>query len=241
MSAIDGNGIEDLVRAGKVRVALFPPVYNKDAVSGELRGWAVDLARELGARLQVEALLVERSSPRKALEDVKTGACDVAFLTIDPSRSAEVDFSSPFIQYDFTYLVPAQSSIRSIADADQPGVRIAVASDHASTLALSRILRQAELLPAETPDAALNLLRSGRAEALASTRPWLLEASTQLPHSRVLEDRYGANFLAMVVAKEHAGRLTYINRFIEEAKASGLVQQAIERAGWRGVEVAPAG
>jgi ketosteroid isomerase-like protein len=32
------NGIEDLVRAGKVRVALFPPTYSKDPVTGELRG-----------------------------------------------------------------------------------------------------------------------------------------------------------------------------------------------------------
>jgi polar amino acid transport system substrate-binding protein len=63
----------------------------------------------------------------------------------------------------------------------------------------------------------------------------LLEYSTQLPGSRVLDDRYGANLAAMAVPKDQAGRIAYISEFIEEAKASGLVQRAIERAGLRGL------
>jgi hypothetical protein len=35
------------------------------------------------------------------------------------------------------------------------------------------------------------------------------------------------------------GRLAYISEFIEEAKATGLIQRAIEGAGLRGVRVAP--
>ena len=91
------------------------------------------------------------------------------------------------------------------------------------------------------PDAAFDLLRTGHADAFASNLPVLLAYSTKLPGSRVLEDRYGANLSAMAVAKDQAGRLAYISEFIEEAIASGLVQQAIERAGVRGVRVAPAG
>jgi polar amino acid transport system substrate-binding protein len=35
----------------------------------------------------------------------------------------------------------------------------------------------------------------------------------------------------MAVPKGHPGWLAYISAFVEEAKASGLVQRAIERAG----------
>ena len=46
--------------------------------------------------------------------------------------------------------------------------------------------------------------------------------------------------MTMVVAKSQAGRLSYISEFIEEAKASGLVQRAIERGGSGGYQaVAP--
>jgi len=135
--------------------------------------------------------------------------------------------------------VPASSSIRRMADADRPGVRIAAVRNHLSTLALSRILKHAELVTAETPDATFALLRSGNFNAMVQVRPALLEYSTKLPGSRVLEDHYGVNLVAIVVAMGQDGRLAYINEFVEEAKASGLVQRAIERAGLRGVQVAP--
>ena len=57
----------------------------------------------------------------------------------------------------------------------------------------------------------------------------------------MLEDHYGANVNRMVVPKGKAGWLAYINEFVEEAKASGLVQKAIDRAGPRGVHGGPAG
>jgi hypothetical protein len=45
----------------------------------------------------------------------------------------------------------------------------------------------------------------------------------------------------MAVPKGQRERLAYFSEFIEEAKASGFVQQSITRAGWRGVQVAPPG
>jgi polar amino acid transport system substrate-binding protein len=87
----------------------------------------------------------------------------------------------------------------------------------------------------------LDALRAGDVNAFAASRPGLLQRSAQLPGSRVLEDRFHTVFVAMMVPKGQAGRLAYISDFIEEAKASGLVQQAIERAGLRGAQVAPPG
>lgn len=163
--------------------------------------------------------------------------CDIGFAGIE--RSAAVDLSAPLLQLDYTYLVPAASSIRSASDVDRPGIRIAVVRNHLSTLALIPLLKHGNPIGAEIPDDAFELLRTGQVDAFASARTVLLGYSTKLPDSRVLEDRYGANLLAIAVAKGHAGRLAYFSEFIEVAKASGLVQQAIERAGERGVGVAP--
>ena len=238
--------VADLVRAGKIRFALFLPGYTKDSVTGELRGAGtgavtVQIAQALAARLGVEVVLVGYPTPPMVVECLKAGACDVAYMGIEPSRAAEVGFSLAFMQQDFTYLVPAGSAIRSVADADRPGVRIAVMRNHAATLALSRIMKHAEPVGAETPDTAFDLLRTGQADAWAGARYSLLEYSTQLPGSRVLEDHYGANLIALAVPKDQAGRLAYISEFIEEAKASGLVQRAIERADLRGYQVVSQG
>ena len=102
-------------------------------------------------------------------------------------------------------------------------------------------VKNAELVSAEIPDAAFDLLRTGDVDAFASVRPSLMTYLSRLLGSRVLDDCYGSNVLSMVVPKTHAGWLSYVSEFAEEAKVSGLVQRAIERAGWRGVQVASPG
>lgn len=236
--------VADLVRAGKVRVGLgvvAPHWATKDPATGELRGVAVDLARAFATRLGVEFVPVEYPSPPLVLDGLKTGAWDVGFLGVDPARAAVVDFAPAHMQVDATFLVPPGSSIRNMADVDQPGVRIAVALKSVEDTVLSRMLKRAELHRAETSAAGFDLLRAGKADAFANPRPSVLRFSTQLPGSRVLEDNFHSTFGAMAVPKGQAGRLAYISEFIEEAKASGLVQRAIERAGVHGVQVAPAG
>lgn len=233
--------VADLVKAGKVRVGLFPPQYTKDKATGELRGVWAEIAQAFAARVGLQLELVERSTPPEAVECLKAAGCDLLFLPLD-ARAANVgDFSTPIFQFDYTFLVPAGSSVRKVPDADRSGVRIAAVRNHASTNELSLLLKQAALVYAETPDPTFDLLRTGQADVMASTRNALLQFSDQLPGSRVLEDRYGANINRMVVPKGLAGRLAYVSEFVEDAKASGLVQKAIDRAGPRGVTVAPPG
>ncbi len=234
--------VADLVRAGKVRVGVgvvAPHWAVKDAATGELRGLAIDLARAFAARLGLVLVPVAYPSPPSILEGLKSDAWDVGFLAIDPSRAAVVDFSHPYLQIDATYLVPGGSSIRIVSDADQSGVRIAVTRKSVEEIVLSRMLKRAEVRAVETISAGLELVRAGSADALAAPRPALLQSLARLPDSRVLEDRFHAAFAAMAVPKGLTARLAYINEFIDDAKASGAVQRAIERAGLRGVQMVP--
>lgn len=234
--------VADLVRAGRIRVALglgSPALALKDPATGELRGPALDLARALAARIGIELMPIEYPRPGAIMEGVRTSAWDVTFLVIAPDRAAEGDFSSPYMQSDFTYLVPAGSSISNVADADRPGVRIGVPRGDASDLRLSKLLNRAELVRTDSLAAAVDLLRTGQADAYAAGRTVLLALAAQLPGSHVLEDGFGLISYAALVPKGNPGRLAYIGEFIEEAKASGLVKQTIERAGLRGVQVAP--
>jgi polar amino acid transport system substrate-binding protein len=235
--------VADLVQSGKIRVGVHSVMYTKDSKTGEAKAAGVgiillDIARALGARMGVEIVLVGHPTIPEFLTCLETGMCDVGFMGPDPSRTG-LDFSPPILQLDYTLLVPGSSSIQHIADVDRPGVRIAAVSNHASTLTLSRILKHAQLVYAATPEPTFELLRSGQADAFASIRGVLLEYSAKLPGSRVLSEHYGANLLGMTVRKGQAQRLAYINEFVEQAKISGLVQQAIDRAGLPGYKVAP--
>jgi polar amino acid transport system substrate-binding protein len=233
--------VADLVQSGKIRVGLFLPQYIKDASTGELKSVWVESARALAARIGIPLVLVEHPTPPEAVACLKTGACDLLFLPFDDRSAGVGDFSPPIFQFDYTLLVPAASSIQRVADVDKSGVRIAAVRNHASTIELSRLLKQAQLAYAETPERTFELVRAGQADAMVSARPTLLTYSAQLPGSRVLEDRYGANINRMVVPKGKATWLAYVSEFVEEAKATGVVQKAIERAGPPGVTVSPPG
>jgi polar amino acid transport system substrate-binding protein len=169
------------------------------------------------------------------------GACDVVFLPKDARAASVGDFSFPFIQSEYTFLVPAGSAIRRASDADKAGIRIAAVHGHASTATLTSVIKQAEVALKEDEQAAFELLRAGRVHTFASTRQLLHKMSTELPGSQVLADRYGAQFNRVVVPKGRADWLAYANEFVEEAKRSGQVQMAIDREGASAFEVAPLG
>jgi polar amino acid transport system substrate-binding protein len=231
--------VADLVQSGNLRVGLFLPQYSKDSSTGQLTGVWIETARILASRLGVQLTILEHSTPPEAVASLKNGACDLLFLPHDERAAAIGDFSNPIFQFDYTLLVQAGSSIQCVADADQSGVRIGAVRNHASTNELCRKFNKAKLVYAENPNQNFDLLRTGQADAIASARPTLLEYSTQLSGSQVLADCFGANINRMLVLKGKAGWLTYLNEFIEDAKALGLVQNAIERGGTRGVRVAP--
>lgn len=200
----------------------------------------MDLGRALAARIGVELQVVEYPRPGAVLEGARTNAWDITFLVVDADRIADVDVLPPHMQSDFTYLVPSGSSIRNVADADQTGVRITVPRGDASGLYLSRTLKRAQLVQTESHDAAIDLVRTGRADAYAGPRPVALTFVARLPGFRVLADGFAVISLAAMIPKGNPGHLAYITEFIEEAKASGLIKQIIDRNNLQGVKVAPA-
>jgi polar amino acid transport system substrate-binding protein len=234
------------VRAEELRLALFLPQYDKDPATGAVRGLgmgyvAMELSRALAARLGIRMHIAEHPTPPAAMDSVISGACDIGFFGIEPSRTAQIDFTPPIVQFDYTYLVPAGSAINIVTDADQPGVRIAVVRNHASTMALARKIKHAELIGSDLPDAAFAMLRRGAVAAFAAPREPLLEFAADLPGSRVLADRFGVNNVGLGMKKGQAARLAYFSEFVENAKASGDVAAIIARGALGGFRVAPPG
>jgi len=236
--------VAHLVRAGEIRLALFLPQYAKDSTTGELRGVGmgfvgIEFVRKLAERLGVKLVVTAHPTPPAAIASLEAGESHVAFFGIDHAQDGAIALSEPIVQFDYSFLLPPTSRIHSLAEADRAGVRIAVMSNHASTKALTRIVKRAELVGSDLPDAAFDLLRTGRADAFAAPRAQLLDYSNTFPGSRVLPESYGTNRVAMAVAKRETGLLAYLGEFIAEAKASGLIARIIESGGLRGFSVAP--
>jgi polar amino acid transport system substrate-binding protein len=234
--------LSDLAPTGTLRVGINygnPILAQKDAGSGELRGIAVDLGRELGKRVGAPVELVGFESAGKMFDAVKTGAWDVAFLAVDPGRAGDISFTAPYIEIEGTYLVPAGSSVRDVADVDRKGVRVGVSAKSAYDLFLSRSLQHAELVRGPTNNAGFELILAGKVDVVAGIRQHLVANAQKLPGSRVLDGRFMAIQQALGTPKGRDVAAKYLREFIEDVKASGFVDQAIERSGIRGVSVAP--
>lgn len=233
----------DLAPSGTMRVGVNhsnPILSSKNPASGELTGLIIDLSNELARRTGVKVAYVSYETAGKMVEGLKQGAWDIGWLAIDPARATEIDFTAPHIVIEGTYLVPARSTFRTATDVDRVGIRIGTNLNSAYDLYLARSLKHAQRVTVQNPDAVVELLATGKADVVAGVRQALEAQARRLPELRVLDDRFMAINQAAGIVKGRDAGAKYLRDFVEEAKATGLVAQALERAGIHDVAVAPA-
>ena len=232
----------ELAPTGKLRVGINYGNFllvSKDPASGGYRGIAVDLGRELGRRLDVPVDLVAFETAGKLADAAKAGAWDVAFLGNEPQRAGEIAFSPAYLEIEAGYLVPAGSPIRTIADVDRKGVRIAVAVNSAYDLYLSRSLKHATLVRVQGIQGSYDIFVKDKLEVLSGLKPRLATDAAKLPGSRVLEGRFTAVQQSVGTPQGRPAAAKYLGEFARDVKTSGFVAKAIARHAVRGVSVAP--
>jgi polar amino acid transport system substrate-binding protein len=231
-----------LAPTGKLRIGLQrgnPLNLVQAAGSSEAKGVGLELGTELARRIGMPFEIVLYPSIGALLEGGKAGAWDFAHVGFTAERAKEFDFAPPHIEVEFGYLVPAGSSISAIADVDRPGIRVAVQEKSGPEAFFMRTLKSAALVRGPSNPGALEVLKSGKADVMGSIKPILSDLSGQFPGSRILDGRPGVDPHAVAIPKGRDAGAAYVRRFMQEAKASGLVKGAVDRAGLRGVVVAP--
>jgi len=233
---------QELAPSGKLRIGLnysnFLLVLGDDP-NGDPRGIAPDLGRELAMRTRMPFEFVKFDAAGKLFDAVKSAQVDVGFLGAEPQRADEVDFTSAYLEIPVTFLVPAGSPIRTIADVDREGVRIAVSERSAYDLYLSRTLKKAQLVRTKGIPASYDAFMAQKLEALGGLKPKLVEEQARTPGSRVLDGQITGVQQAIGAPKGRPAAAKYLREFAEDVKRSGLVARTIEKHGVKGVRVAP--
>jgi polar amino acid transport system substrate-binding protein len=222
-------------------IATNPVQAFVDPATKEVRGPAAALARELARRAGVPVTITGAKGVEGVIEGVKNGEADIGFVAFDPVRASLVDFSQNYALAQNSYIVPENSPIRSVADADRAGIRIGVGLNDAGDYFLTRTLKHAELKRnvGGISDAAVKQLLGGELDAYAGNRMRLHAVAQMTPGLRLVADNFYGVEQAVIVTKGNAARLAIVNQVIDEARASGLVADAIARAELVGVDVAP--
>jgi polar amino acid transport system substrate-binding protein len=230
----------ELVPTGTLRIGVNLGNFllvNKDPASGALRGVVPDLSAELAGRFGVPVQLMPHKGAGEVADAYATW--DIAFIGAEPKRAEQIAFTTAYLEIPATYLVPAGSPICKLADVDQPGVRIATAARSAYDLYLSRNLKHAQLVRAEGIPASYELFVKEKMDVLSGLLPRLASDVERLPGARILDGKFTAVQQAIGTPKARSAAAAYLQKFVDEIKASGLVARLIAKHGARGVNVAP--
>ncbi|MDB5838453.1 MAG: amino acid transporter substrate-binding protein family [Herminiimonas sp.] len=230
---------------GKLRASINlgnPILANKDPATGQPFGVSVDLANELAKRLGVTAELVVFDTAGKSVEAVTNEQADFGFFAIDPLRGEGISFTPPYVVIEGSYMVPVDSPIQSNEQVDQPGHRVAVGAGSAYDLYLSRHLKHAQTVKAQTSPAVVDTFVEQKLEVAAGVRQQLEADAKRVSGVRLLPGRFMVINQAMGIPKSRSQEaFQYLYDFVEEMKRTGFVANALERHGIKGAAVAAAG
>jgi polar amino acid transport system substrate-binding protein len=243
-AAQESMAVKELVPTGKLRVGVVfapaaSPFFVVKEANGEPRGVTVDLARELGRKLDVPVEFMVVPNSGLVTDATESGAIDVAFMPVDEERKKRVDFGPAYFMIESTYLATGASGIKTVAEVDRPNVRVVGIANTTTIRAAGRSLKNTSISAVASVDEAMAMLQSGKADAFALSRDSLPPFVAQLPGSRIVEGGFQQTGIAIAVPKNRPNALAYVTAFMESAKTSGVVRRALDRAGFANDPVAP--
>jgi polar amino acid transport system substrate-binding protein len=244
-STMSSNIVSELAPTGVLRAAInlsnFLLVTDKTA-AGDPVGVAPDLAAEIARQIGVPVKYVPFATPGELADVAGQNIWDIGLIGAEPQRAEVITFSPAYCEIEATYLVPGGSPLKTLADVDQPGVRIAVTGRAAYGLWLDRNIKKAELVRSGTLDSSYEQFVADKLDALAGLRPRLTSDAKLLPGSRILDGKFMAVQQSVGTAPQNKIGAAFLRDFVESAKASGLVARLIERHNVQyGLSVAPPG
>ncbi len=235
----------DIAPGGTLRAVYLgsnPAQAVRDAATGEVRGASVDLARELAKRSGAPLDFKPAANPPAVIEAVKSGAADIGFVAYEATRVGTVEFSQTYMLVRQSFLVLDGSPIKTIADVDRAGQKIAGTRSDSITLCLQRILKHATLVELENSAPELSKALLARdIDALGANRQRLTTLMRATPGTRLLPDNLFNVPQNIIVPMGRPAALAAVNAFIDDVRNSGFLKAAIEKGGAIGVDVAPAG
>jgi len=241
--APDMMGAAELAPSGVLRMGLVEaPHAGLFFVEKEpLRGVTVDLGAALAKELLLPIDYRVFPNSGECTEATSSGEIDVAFMPVDEERRAKVAFGPAYYLLRSTYLVSGASGLMSLAAVDEEHVRVVGIANTTTIRASARSLQKTVPIAVRSVEEAVEMVRSGRADAFALSHDSLKPLLAILPGSRILNGAFQETSISIAVPGNRPAALACVTAFLEASKRSGLVRKAFDRIGRTDEAVAPLG
>ena len=244
MKNIDSTSLISFAPTGTLRVGINlgnPILANEDPNTKRLFGVTIDIASEIGKRIQLPVELIPFKTAGATVDAVKSGDIDLVFVAIDPVRGADISYTPAYIQIEGAYMVKSSSPIKANEEVDVVGTEIVVGKGSAYDLYLSREIKHASLLRAASSQAVVDDFMTGKGNVAAGVKQQLESDAKRYEDLRMLPGRFMVINQAIGIPKarpNYEATNTYLSNVITQLKQSGFVADSMKRHNIQGAKVA---
>jgi polar amino acid transport system substrate-binding protein len=233
---------KEIVPTGKLRVGINgsnATLYAR-AADGSASGIAADLGKFIADKLGVPFEPLVYSGAATYTASFGKGEWDIIVTGRNPLAAQRVDFTGDVILIDYVYLAAPGRAFAGPAQVDRAGVKIGVPRNASADAFLSQRLKSAELVRlAGDADTATEMLREGKIDLYASGGESLQRIASRVPGSKIIGAFETVAFAVSTAKGWSPAAKSKLTQLVNEAKAAGIVQKAIENSGRTGVRAAP--
>jgi polar amino acid transport system substrate-binding protein len=218
------NITADLLQRGVLRVGTVGgnAPYSSINPSGEPEGYDVEIAKAFAAslKLKTEFTIVDSPGRITALQTHKVDIV-VANFTYTPERSTAVAFTEPYLIVGVSFIVPKNSSIKSVDELNSPDRKISSPRGSTSAQTAADVAPKASLVLFENVNDAYLAMKSGQADAAASENIAAAADMAKDPDIRVLPGVYSYEEIAIGVPAGDFDWWRIVNSWVHQFNHSG--------------------
>lgn len=206
-------------------------VSYRDPRSGELRGFEIDLAREIARDLlgDPDAAEFRFLESAERLKAVSEGTVDLVIrtMTVTEERQQEAEFSTPYLTAATRLLVSTSSGISSTEDLSGHTVCVA---DGSTTLVQARLSApNSPILKTRNWSDCLVAIQQGQADAILGDDVILAGIMAQDDYTEIVGSVINRQQYAVAASKDAPGLVRQVNSTIERIRSDGTWRRMHER------------
>ncbi|GED96616.1 glutamate ABC transporter substrate-binding protein [Gordonia crocea] len=206
------------------------PFSFRDPLSGDLRGFDVDLAREISKAIFNDPNRIEFRVTRPAdrIHVLESNQVDIVVKTmsITCERRKQIDFSSPY--YVAAQRILAVNNSKINAAEDLAGKRVCVANGATSAQRVRRIVPTATLVETATWADCLVLLQQSGVDAVSTDDAILAGLATQDPWLHLVGPSLGEEYYGIGIRKGRDDLVRFINAVLVTLAANGRWRSIVD-------------
>jgi polar amino acid transport system substrate-binding protein len=233
----------EIVPTGKLRYGLNTAnaALSWRAADGSVGGVAIDIGRFVAGKLGVPFEPIAYATTGDFTRSFDKGEWDITVVGTSPAAKTKFYFTPDVLLVDYVFLARPGRHFTSIADVDQRGIKVGASQNGSGSQYLRQSLKFAELeLGPGSVESEVQLLRSGAIDVYGANTNNLLLVREQLPDATFVPGAFLTVHFAGAMAKTKSPQVEErLAAFLREAVTNGLIQEAIERDGLKGVRIAP--